>query len=418
MSNILHSIRRGFVMMGRVFAREWHLLLHDPGALLFFIALPLAYPIVYTLVYNPEVVREIPVAIVDHSRTAQSRELVRVVSASPTIDVYGYASNLEEAKRWMAETKVFGVLEIPEDYARKLGRNEQAVVPFYSDMSLLLRYRAFTSALSDIQIKIAGDITGSRIEETPLSALAAGRDVHLPVKQESHFLGDTEQGFASFVIPGIIILILQQSMILGICLLGGTAQERRRRTPGGIDPEAVQGAGPWATIWGKTLCYFVLYIPLSLYVTRFVPEFFSLPHYGSAVHYLLFLVPLLLASAFLGQSLLWFMRERESAFIIIVFTSVVFLFLSGLTWPRYAMSKLWTMVGDLVPGTWGVEGFIRINSNSASLAEVSTSYIALWILTGLYMVLAWITTMAVRRRAARIAAVNSAEDKNVQLSEN
>ena len=108
-------------------------------------------------------------------------------------------------------------------------------MPFYSDMSLLLRYRAFVSALTDLQIDLAGSMTKTKIEQTPLSALAAGRDVGLPVKNESNFLGDTEQGFASFVIPGIVILILQQSMILGITLLGGTSRERRRRN-GGIDP--------------------------------------------------------------------------------------------------------------------------------------------------------------------------------------
>ncbi len=34
------------------------------------------------------------------------------------------------------------------------------------------------------------------------------------------------------------------------------------------------------------------------------------------------------------------------------------------------MSELWTWVGNCVPATWGVEGFIRI-SNAASLADVS-----------------------------------------------
>ena len=61
---------------------------------------------------------------------------------------------------------------------------------------------------------------------------------------------------------------------------------------------------------------------------------FDLPHYGSALQYLPFMLPLLLASAFLGQALLPMMKERESAFLILVFTSVVFLFLSGLTWPH------------------------------------------------------------------------------------
>ena len=124
-------------MTGRVFRHEWKVVLSDVGVLLFFVVLPLLYPITYTLVYNPEVVNDVRIAVVDHSRTAASRELVRAIDATPAIEVYQYAPDLEAAKRLMAETEVYAILEIPEDYARLLGRGEQAHVPFYSDMSLL-----------------------------------------------------------------------------------------------------------------------------------------------------------------------------------------------------------------------------------------------------------------------------------------
>ncbi len=103
---------------------------------------------------------------------------------------------------------------------------------------------------------------------------------------------------------------------------------------------------------------------------------------------------MLLATAFLGQTLNAVIRDRESPFIIIVFTSVWFLFLSGLTWPRYAMSPIWKMLGDMIPAIWGVEGFIRINSNAATLHEVGTDFVALWVLSLVYMITACIVTRA------------------------
>lgn len=145
-------------------------------------------------------------------------------------------------------------------------------------------------------------------------------------------------------------------------------------------------------MWGKAFAYTVFYLPLMIYMARIVPEMFNLPHYGHAQDYLLFIFPMLLATAFLGQTLNVFMKERESSFVLLVVTSVIFLFLSGLTWPRYAMSDFWTWVGNLVPATWGVEGFIRINSNAGSLAEQSRPFLALWILAALYMVMACLIT--------------------------
>lgn len=380
--------------MGRVFRRELSLIVHDAGVLLFFVALPLAYPVVYTLIYNPEVVRKIPVAVVDESMTADSRSFVRKASASPGIEIYAYCPNMADARELMAEGKVFGIMQIQHDYARNLGNGTPAHVAFYADMSLLLRYRTFVSALTDLQLEIISEVTGEKISAAGLESLA-GASGGLPVKSESNFLGDTEQGFASFVIPGIVILILQQSMILGITLLGGTSRERRRRN-GGLDPRQVNNASPTATIWGKALCYTVFYIPLTIYILRFIPEMFNLPHYGSPVDYLLFVFPLLLSTSFLGLTLNYFMKERESGFILIVFTSVVFLFLSGLTWPRYAMSPLWTWVGNAVPAVWGVEGFIRINSNAASLAEVGRDYVGMWVLAAIYMVTAWLVARSTR----------------------
>ena len=373
---------------GRVFRNEFKRIFGDMGVMLFFIALPLLYPVVYTLIYNLEVVRKLPVAVVDNSLSADSRDFVRKASASPSIEIYAYCPNMAEAKELMAEHKVFGVLQIDKDYARNLGNGVPAHVYFYSDMSLLLRYRTFIAALTDLQIDCISSITGEKISAAGLSSLAGG--MKAPINSQSNFLGDTEQGFASFIIPGIVILILQQSMLLGIGMLGGTARERRRRF-GGADPSEVD-ACTTATVWGRAFAYVVFYIPLTIYILRFIPEMFNLPHYGDPVDYLLFILPLLLASAFLGQCLVYFMKERETGFILIVFTSVVFLFLSGLTWPRFAMAPVWKGLGDLVPATWGVEGFIRINSNSASLAEVARPFVALWILTFAYMLIAcWVT---------------------------
>ena len=186
-------------------------------------------------------------------------------------------------------------------------------------------------------------------------------------------------------------------------LLEGTSRERRRRN-GGIDPRMVKGASTTALIIGKALCYTVIYMPMAMYVMVLIPHLFNLPHIGNPVEALLFIFPLLLASTFFGQTLTYFAKERESTFMVVVFTSVVFLFLSGLTWPRYAMNDFWRFCGDLIPGVWGLEGFIRINSNGATLAESVKPFLAMWILTGVYFLSAW-WVMAYIRRESRTASV-------------
>ena len=397
MKSFIRHISQWFTAAAKVWRREFYMVTHDVGALTFFLFLPIVYPVIYTVIYNPELVRDLPVAVVDNSRTAQSRELVRMIDATPAIKLGGYAAKLQEARRWMDNKDVFGVLVIPEDYARKTGRGEQAVVNFYSDMSLLLRYRTFVAALTDVQLASGAEIRQSLMNTAGIASAGVGSGS--PINNQAYFLGDTEQGFASFIIPGIVVLILQQSMLLGITLLGGTSNERRRKN-GGVDPMEIAGAPASATAMGKALCYTVIYLPLCVYILHYIPEWFNLPHQGSAVDYLLFIFPMILASSFLGIMLTRFVKEREMTFMIIVFTSVMFLFLSGLTWPRYAMNAFWTGLGDCIPAVWGVEGFIRINSNGATLGEVATSFHWLWGLAAVYFVGAPLAIWSLNRKAA------------------
>lgn len=389
--NMFKYIYRWSIDVGQAMRNEFKNIFGDIGVLLFYIALPILYPVIYTLVYNTEVVRDIPIAVVDDCRSTQSRDLVRKADATPEIDVFDYCANMADAKALMADGKVFGIMHIPSNYERDITNGTTAHVEFFSEMSLLLRYRAFVAALSDLQIEIINEQSAHRIDN--LGAASFNDGAPILIQSESNFLGDTEQGFASFVIPGIVILILHQSMLLGISLMGGTENEQRKRL--GIKPSFIN-APVSATVIGKALASTFFYFPACIYVLHIIPLIFDLPHQGNPVDYFLFIFPMLLATAFLGQIIASFMKERESAFIVLVFSSVIFLFLSGLTWPRYAMSDLWIAIGNCIPAVWGVEGFIRINSNAASLDDVSTAYSALWILAAIYLIIACAVTKFIK----------------------
>ncbi|MDE5749253.1 MAG: ABC transporter permease, partial [Duncaniella sp.] len=210
----------------------------------------------------------------------------------------------------------------------------------------------------------------------------------LPIGTQANIAGNPSQGFASFIIPGIVILILQQGMLMGITMLAGTRRDRRRRDSLHHVDATDLGYGATVTVLGRAACYFTLYLPMAYFVMAIVPPMFELPQMGSPKDYMPFIMVMLLATAFLGQTIQIFVRERETSMVLIVFTSVIFLFLSGLTWPRYAFSPFWKAVSDLVPATWGVQGFVHINSNGASLADVKDLLWPLWALTGAYFVTA------------------------------
>lgn len=415
--NILSKIGHWFSDAGRVFAREWQIILHDPGVLVFFLLLPFMYPVVYTLIYNPEVLHKIPVVVVDNDHTAASRKLVRDADASPTIGIHDYAANMQDAKTIVAQQDAYAILYIPDGYGKKIGRMEPTQASLYVEMNLLLRYRDLLSAITDVQLKDIADITADRAAMAGLD----GSQVKLPVSSQANMMGDTEQGFASFVMPGILVLILQQSMVLGICMLRGTSRERRRRN-GGIDPFDVAGVPLSATVLGRSACYLVFYIVPTIFLLQITPHIFNLPTLGNPVDWLLFMLPFVFACTLFGQTFSYFVSDRESSFLIVVVTSLLFLFFAGFTWPTYAIPTGWRLLADFIPSTWGVTGFIHINSNGGTLYENQTAYWWLWGLCVLYYFGSLLVLQLVQRRApkearryaerqARIAAEQPADEK-------
>lgn len=371
-----------------VWCREFRLVFRDAGVILFFLVLPTAYPILYTLMYNPELVKDVPVVVLDNSRTPESRHITSMLDATEAMKVAGYVTDMAEGKKAIAERRANAIISIPADYAERLGRNEQAYIDFFSETSRLLRYRGFVSAITDVTIAAGAQIQEHTIAELGGTTLLTGNNTAIPVKSEAIFTGDPTQGFASFVLPGILVIILQQSLLLGITMIGGGVSERARAN-GGTDPLSIS-APPSATVLGKALCYIVIYTPMAIFGLHYVPLIFSLPHLASVFDFLMLILPMLLASIFLGIMLQYFSRERESSLLIIVFTSPLVLFLTGLTWPRFAMSGLWYAVSSCFPATWGVNAFIRMNGSGSGLWLQGHDVIALWIMTLCYFIGAYL----------------------------
>ena len=111
-----------------------------------------------------------------------------------------------------------------------------------------------------------------------------------------------------------------------------------------------------------------------------------------------------LAAALLSAVLLaTVLRTREACMPAFVFTSVPFLFLSGISWPQASVPLVWKIVGWFVPSTSGIQGFIKIDSMGACLADVRFEYLSLWALTLLYGVLAYAAYERIGRRLPAVS---------------
>ena len=378
----------------KVWLHEMRDMFKDEGALLFVILLPLAYPLLYSWIYNNEVVREVPVAVVDNSHSQTSREFVRHVDASPDVRVAAWSNNLEEASRLVARQEVYGIILLPEDFDRQLGRMQQAHVSVYCNMGLMLTYKAIFQTCSAVAADMNSHI------QIALSGNPTTREDQLtthPMQVSDVPIFNNTGGYGNFILPGVLVLIIQQVMLLGIGIAYGTSYEKRRFSR--LTPMYERRFGLARIMIGRTMGFFVLFLLIAAWVLLAVPRMF---HFVQMLHFsdfLLFVVPYLLACVFFATTFSFFIRQRENVMLLVVFTSVPFLFMSGVSWPKSNIPEVWQWFSWLFPSTFGIQGFIKMNTMGGVFGDIIPEIKGLWIQTVIYGVFAtFVTRWQVKKR--------------------
>ena len=363
-----------------VWINELKVVFKDPAVILLFFIVPLAYPVLYSFIYNNEVAHEVKVVVVDDSHSALSREFKRKVDATADVKVVGYATDMEDAREALRRKDAYGIIYIPGDFSRKINTQQQTSVSLYADMSSLLFYKAIMLSATEVSLDMGADI---RVAEMGAGSQEEEATTRQTVESEWVVLYNTQNGFASFLVPAILILIIQQTMILGIATIVGTHNDKKRFTIASHTSEG-KNVGALKLTIGKAFCYASLYMLISVWVLRVVPYIFKFPQIGDPLTIGAFLMPYLLAATFFSMTLSYFCSQREFGMLLFVFTSVIFIFISGISWPWTAIPAPIQSIAYIIPSTPGIHGFIKINTMGATLRDVWPEYITLWIHSVVY----------------------------------
>ncbi|MCI6671794.1 MAG: ABC transporter permease [Prevotella sp.] len=358
----------------------------DKGAMMFFLLVPLGYPLLYSWIYTNEVVRDVPIVVVDLSQTQTSRTFTRLLDASADVKVGRFCTTLSAAQKIVEQQEARGVVVIPKDLEQRIHRGEQAQIKVYCDMSMMLPYKAILQSSQMVVMQM-----GSNIRSHKAIISGTERDEELnahPIIVEEVPIFNTTLGYGNSILPAVLILILQQTLILGIGLLAGTEREKSSYYASLM---VSNSSRTMTKLIGKSLGYLMVYIPLAAYVTLAVPRFFSFTAMATPTDLTLFLFPYLLAVIFFSITLSSVIRYRENVILVAVFTSLPLLFLSGVSWPESNIPAFWRGVAWLFPSTFGIRGFLRLSSMGASLNDIHTEHVALWIQAAVYFFVAYAT---------------------------
>ncbi|WP_439563066.1 ABC transporter permease [Roseinatronobacter sp.] len=358
MSDILTALRA-----------EFRGIFGDRQVRLIILAALVIYALVYPYPYRAELLRDVPVVLVDLDRSTSSAELARRVDAAEAVGLRHDAPDMITATRLVQERRAYGVLLIPEGFERALLRGNQSPVALYADASYFLMYqRVMQGAAVPLRQM------GAEVEMGRLIAQGTAPDVALaqvsPAAQVEVPLFNPAAGYATYVLPAAFVLILQQTMLMGLALVA----TRRGQGLGHPVWRVLGRMGAWGALYA-------LLLPTYLIV---LPALYGLPNLGNVAAVLMLGLPFVLATGLLAQCIAALFRHGEVVQVVLLAVGLPFFFLSGFAWPVEAIPAHLNWIAQIIPSTAAIDGLVRVSQMGATLPDIAHRLWHLWGLVAIF----------------------------------
>ena len=382
--------------LSNVIRHEWKAIATNPAILLVLAGGIFLYGLLYNYMYAPNLVRKAPVAVVDLSHSALSREYVRWLDAAPQTSVYAQTPNILEARKWMKKGEVTGILYIPSDFETHVARGETSVFTLYAATDAFLNFKGLQEASSRVMLAVNdAHRRAGTVFLPPQGLLAVASST--PVSVSGTALYNYTEGYGSYLIPAVMIVIIFQTMLMVIAMLTGEEAEQQRK--GVYSTGARSLKDMLCIVSGRTFVYVMLYVVFSMFLLGLLPHIFSIPNIGSGWDIVTMMIPFLLATSFFALAVSRWFTDSEAPLLMIAFFSVGYIFLSGVSYPLELMPWYWQAAHYVFPVAPAVLAFVKLNSMGGSLADIWPQMLTLWIQVIIYGAWAVYTTRRVYKRS-------------------
>lgn len=371
-------------LIARHFIQEIKSIFSDKGAILILMGAMIIYPIVYSIGYYNEVLTQIKIGVVDLDRSELSRKYTRMLDATQDIDVTLKPCSLLEAESHFMHNQIEGVIVIPKGFEGDIMKNAPTNVAVYADASYFLKYKNVYMAASVVNSYFNANVSMVRyiVEGKSFNQAKAAIDP-LPVYQ--HVLYNPSLGYASYLMPGLILIILQQTLLIGIGILGGSFSESKASPFLSVGLNRRREVIPY--LIGKSGAYIMVSMINIIFGVVLVHHWFGYPDKASLLQILMLLLPFIVAVTFLGIGIATLFKHRESAIVFMVFLSPIVLFLSGLSWPSQAMPGWIVLLSKIIPSTTVVPAYLRLRTMGVDFVNIKSDVVFLYSQAAIYVIL-------------------------------
>lgn len=373
-------MRTALRAIAKVFRREVRLITHDADIILVVLVSPLLYALLFGAIYLHKTEEDVPIVVIDNDHTEMSRLLIRSLDAHQSIRVESVATDLAQARSDLERMRCEGALFIPDGFERSLKYGVGSDLHVSLNTSRFLISNDLNRAITEVTSTLAAGVKIRYFEAKGYSseqALQAAEPLQVDTRQLFNPVGS----YGDFFLPGLLMLIIQQTMLIG--LAESIAKERNERTLASLLRES--DGSVLAAVLGKGVCYLVVFGAYALFFFAVVFPFYRIPVEGSvvalAVSTLLLLITVIPIAIFVSS----FFESKVHAIQFLAMSSIPIFLLSGYSWPTEAMPALLRWISQLIPTTPYLHAFVRISQMGAGWTQVQGEILQLFLLAVIWM---------------------------------
>ncbi|WP_196590226.1 ABC transporter permease [Pectinatus frisingensis] len=308
--------------------------------IIFFV--PLLFTILFGVIYEKNVVNNIPMAVYDQDQSKLSRALIQAYNDSERYNIITYVQSQEDLENQILEGKVLIALGIPNNFSKQVKLGQKANILFIVNSTNNMFGNAAISSAQEINRTFSLAV-GSQILEAggllPQNAINAVYPIHLGVR----ILNNPINGYGPFMLSGLMLNGFQIGLMLAFA--PSVVTEILRRRYGREYSSLAIAIGKFIPYWLASLISFALSLSVIVY-------YFDIPMHGNWSEALCLaggfsffvLCVLMLFSACCPSRIL-------SLQVPMVYIMPGLLY-SGLSWPSFDMNAVAGTISLFLPMSW------------------------------------------------------------------
>ena len=333
------------------------------------------YGFLYNLLYNTNVYKEAPIAIIDMSQSDISRHFIDYIDASQQVDVVLKTQNYHEAKQELIERKIVGFLYIPSELKENIMKGKQTECIIYGSTLSFLDYLNISESVNFASLELNSELLPEMLKSlNMIDLLFLANDKAINIISEP--LYNESEGYGTYLIPPVLVIIIFQTMMIVVCMNEINLRKSRLRTKA------------YKIIFGRALAYVLIYTVFSVFFLGLLPLIFHLPHLGDFINIAVLMIPYLFASTFFAMILSSFFTDAEMPLFFIVVMSVPLVFLTGISYPLELMPWHWKIFHYIIPVAPATMAFVKLDCMGAELIHTRPEMINLWSQCVIYFIIA------------------------------